>query len=491
MPTDAERLDAAANWIRANKDKQGTPEWEKVTTAYKQFRAAPPPKSEAPAWQAGSKRTPFTAPNVTGNRTADIALEPVTGYAGRLNEAFRSADAMAEHGAKTLAKGDIAGLAGFIPGVAGVAAAPISAALEPIARPINEYISPLLQRTFGTPPEIATPVLTSLVPGLGITKIPTPKAPPSIPAPVRPNVKLREVPTNQEIRSQAGRAFKEADDAGVVYSGNAVKQLRENVLADLEEVGFDADLHPRVNAVLKRLDVRSDANPDGNLTLKGSEILRRVAMNAAKSPEKQERMLAWKVIDRIGEFQRTDNPGDVLMGDAKRGAQALANARELWARMSASEIVDLAIETASRRASKTGSGANIDNTIRQNVDKILGRDGKPRGFTKDEIAVMQEIVDGTPLRNALRLFGKASPTGVVSGGFGLGAVATAGPAGLMVPIMGFLSKIGADSLTKSAARDLSARIRSGDRTGGRAPEAPKRSRFANPRALPYYENRQR
>ena len=38
MATDKERLDAAAKWIRQNQDKQGTPEWEKVTAAYKQLR---------------------------------------------------------------------------------------------------------------------------------------------------------------------------------------------------------------------------------------------------------------------------------------------------------------------------------------------------------------------------------------------------------------------------------------------------------------------
>jgi hypothetical protein len=48
MATDKERLDAAANWIRQNQDKQGTPEWEKVTGAYKELRGSQSAAPEAP-----------------------------------------------------------------------------------------------------------------------------------------------------------------------------------------------------------------------------------------------------------------------------------------------------------------------------------------------------------------------------------------------------------------------------------------------------------
>lgn len=490
----------AAPWEKYGKGGQRGQEqrpvapWEKYRQAVAQPQ--PPAQPQAQSHQAGSERTPFTAPNVTGNRTADIALEPVTGYAGRLNEAFTNSQAMAEHGLNNLRQGNPVGIVGLIPGAAGMAAAPISAALEPIARPINEYVSPILEKTFGTPPEISTPALTSLVPGFGVVKVPgVPKAPAVSPRGASelpsPRVKLSEAPTSQELRSQAGRAFKAADDAGVIYTASGVERLRQSILGDLEDVGFDTDLHPRVAAVLKRLDMASE----GNLTLKGAEIIRRVAQQAAKSPEKAERFVAYKVLDQISEFLAKPEPSDVLMGDATAGAQALANAREIWARMSKSEAIDLAVDTALTRAKTTGSGANVDNAIRQNVRKILGKEEKPRGFSADEVKVLKEIAAGTPLRNALRLIGKAAPTGVVSGGFSLGATALTGPAGLIVPVVGFLAKIGADNLTKARARDLSARIRSG---AGRGPEAPRLEPSGvapaapqNPLALPYYENRQR
>lgn len=130
-------------------------------------------------WQAGTERTPFTAPKVTGIRDLDIAIEPMSGFPGRLSEAFTGSKKMAEHALKTLGEGDLTGIVGLVPGAAGMAAAPVSAALEPLSRPINEYISPILEKTFGTPPEISTPALTALIPGLGISKLPGVKAPPS------------------------------------------------------------------------------------------------------------------------------------------------------------------------------------------------------------------------------------------------------------------------------------------------------------------------
>lgn len=51
MATDKERLDAAADWIRNNQDKKGTPDWEAVTAVYKELRGAElttPTKPEAP-----------------------------------------------------------------------------------------------------------------------------------------------------------------------------------------------------------------------------------------------------------------------------------------------------------------------------------------------------------------------------------------------------------------------------------------------------------
>ena len=64
MATNEQRLAASANWLRANMDKRGTPEFERVAQAYKQLRSAqvvqqsaPTPASPAPETQQQPQRS--------------------------------------------------------------------------------------------------------------------------------------------------------------------------------------------------------------------------------------------------------------------------------------------------------------------------------------------------------------------------------------------------------------------------------------------------
>lgn len=169
------------------------------------------PYTQQPAqggyWPAGTERTPFQAPVVTGNRDVDVAIEPITGIHHRTAQAFAQArDKLLMPGLQDLAKGDLSGLAGVVPGAAGMVFAPVGGMLEPVSRPINEYAAPVMQSVFGTPPEITTPVLTALVPGLGITKVPgAPRAP--ITPYVRPKGPAPKVePTAPKMPSEAAEA---------------------------------------------------------------------------------------------------------------------------------------------------------------------------------------------------------------------------------------------------------------------------------------------
>ena len=47
----ADRLEAYADWLVANQNKRGTPEFDTVANAYKQLRQQPQPKTAAPAPQ--------------------------------------------------------------------------------------------------------------------------------------------------------------------------------------------------------------------------------------------------------------------------------------------------------------------------------------------------------------------------------------------------------------------------------------------------------
>lgn len=267
------------------------------------------------------------------------------------------------------------------------------------------------------------------------------------------------IPSNEEIRKQAQRAFNKAEAAGVIFKPEGVKGLAQNIVADLTDFGFDPALQPGVAAVIKRFQ-----GLDGqNVTLKGLDTVRRVANNAAKvrdNPSQQE--LSRRIIDRIDDYIENVTDADVLTGNAKVGAQAMREAREAWSRFRKSEMVDTAAYRADLRAASGGSGANSDNATRQNIRRLVER---PRGLNAQERAAAERVVRGTPTQNALRLAGKLAPTGVVSGVLSGGAgVSMLGPAGLAVPLAGAGAKAIADRMTTKNVERLSRLIRSGGKT---------------------------
>jgi hypothetical protein len=267
------------------------------------------------------------------------------------------------------------------------------------------------------------------------------------------------IPTNPEIRKAAEAAYNKAEAAGVIVKPSGMQRLQEGIVQDLYDFGYDPALQPGVAAVVNRLGTLSDKN----VTLKGLDVVRRVAGNAAKiqgNPSQQ--AAASKIIDRIDEFIETLPDADVLAGNAKAGAAALSEARSLWGRLRRSEAVDTAAAKAELRAASTGSGGNVDNATRQNVRRLVEN---PRGMSEKEKELAAVVVRGSKGQNALRLAGKLSPQGN-------GLMTAMGVGGAMVnPVLGIPALVGtgakmlADRATIRNVEKLSQIIRSGGQTG--------------------------
>ncbi len=125
---------------------------------------------------------------------------------------------------------------------------------------------------------------------------------------------------------------------------------------------------------------------------------------------------------------------------------------------------------ADRRAAKTGSGSNMENTMRQEVDKI-----PDRGLTASERALREQIVMGDTTRNVLRKAGKLG----FSDGLSLlmHSGAALGTAGATIPIGigGTVARKVGEKLTRDQIKQLSEMIRA------RSPLALSRS----PQSVPY------
>lgn len=278
----------------------------------------------------------------------------------------------------------------------------------------------------------------------------------------------KTIPSNDDIHKLATAAFNKADFAGVAVKPQGMKRLSAQIFDDMAEFGYDPALQPGIAAVVNRLEKAGE----GNISLKGIDLIRRVAGNAGKDPmNASQRELARRVIDRIDDYLDDIPVDDVLMGNAKEGSKALGEARELWSRLRKSEMVDTAALKAERRAASTGTGGNADNALRQNVRQLLDNPRTARGMSAAEKSAAEQVVRGTAGQNALRKVGRLAPTGVVSGGIGTSLGAAAGSAvggapgaaigAFALPAVGSVAKSAADRMTVKSAERLSQIIRSG------------------------------
>lgn len=285
----------------------------------------------------------------------------------------------------------------------------------------------------------------------------------------------KAIPSNEGLRKMADAAYETADRAGVIFRPEGLQRLTGEITQDLAAFGYHPKLQPRVGVVLDELQ-RVSQEP---ITLKGMDVLRRIAKSASASNDASERALGQKIVGKIDDFIVSASPDEMLAGDAKGAQNALIYARSLWGRMRKSEMADVALLKAERRAASTGAGGNADNAMRQNIRGLLDNPKTARGMTKAEKAAAEKVVRGTLPQNALRLAGKLAPTGAVSGVLSSGAgYGLAGPIGLALPLVGAGAKALADKMTVRNVQKLSEIIRTGGYT------AQDLARFARQNRLP-------
>lgn len=262
--------------------------------------------------------------------------------------------------------------------------------------------------------------------------------------------------TNDELRTAAQNAYARADAAGVVFTPASMQRLGGTIVNDLASFGYHPNLQPRVAVVLGEIDRLSQ----GNTTLQGVDILRRMADNLRSSQERSERALGRAIIGHIDDLVTNPQRGDVLTGNAREGASALLEARHAWRRLSKADAIDDAVARARRQSERTGSNGNIDNAMRQKISAILDNPNRARGFTAEERAAMERIVRGGRGQDALRLIGKLSPSGNgLMMALQSGAAGASGGMTLPAAAVGFLAKRTSDRATERRVNALADLIR--------------------------------
>lgn len=297
------------------------------------------------------------------------------------------------------------------------------------------------QLTKGTAAEPFARVAGALAGGAGAAKAFAPKA--------------IAAPTVEQLGDAAKTAYNHPTVAALELNPSSTAYTAGKITDGLNKSGFRELNAPQTYGLVKELKT-----PLG-VTAKVADIqsvrtaLGKVAGNFANPIEQQ---AANKAIRGIDDYLANLKPFDVAKGDAKAAASILNEAKGNYAAMKRSERFDSAEYRAELNAGSAHSGGNINNATRQAIKSILLSPTKRRGFSDEEIKMMEKVVKGTATGNAMRLVGKVlATTGMHGAGVLAGSVAAAphtGGLSLLAPVAGLAAKKIGNASTARAIRKL-------------------------------------
>jgi hypothetical protein len=272
------------------------------------------------------------------------------------------------------------------------------------------------------------------------------------------------VPTTDEIRGAKSAAYQRSEAAGVQFTPDAIRDLDQTVRQRLRQANVFVDTKSEARDVLDPLTRSHMPDASGQrspVSLARVDDIRQQASALRGSSNASERrtgrILAESVdewLDNVDARHLTRNSGDVT-----EGLSALREGQGLNRRLAKATALDRALTTAEDRAGSTGSGANSQNAVRQNLRPALDpKSSLYRQFDPAERDAIRGVVRGDALTNSTRMLGKLAPTGAVSGLFTLGAAASGYG---FLPAAGIAGKVASEALQGRKVRNLERLVKGG------------------------------
>ena len=277
----------------------------------------------------------------------------------------------------------------------------------------------------------------------------------------KPSVALAQAtPDVDQLKTQARTLYKEIDDMGVKMNEEKFIDLSIGLRDKFNSMGMDRQLTPDSARIIERFDELVGQE----ITLSDLDMLRQLSdIPAKKFDNPREMALGNTAKEYIDDFidaegRRLASTGRVDVGEKIR------NARNLWARGSKSDVLTEAMEKAKDQAS------GFENGLRVQFRQLLGNKKKMRGFSKAEKDAMQQVVQGSGVANTLRalgkfgIFGQGGQTTILPaliGGPTAAAFAGSPVVGVMVPVIGQVSKELALKMTQNNAKMAQGVVRAG------------------------------
>lgn len=260
--------------------------------------------------------------------------------------------------------------------------------------------------------------------------------------------------TLDALRAAKDAAYQAVDNLGFRYKPAALDTLMTGIKNDVAAAHINPLRHPQASSMIDTLETELKKP----LSLTELDQLRQVVRrDVSSSNDPAERMFGRKITDKIDEFVNASGSG----------SQEINTARDLNTRVSKMEAVSDAVAAAERRAAKTGTGGNVDNATRQNIDRVASKSY----YSPAETAAADRVVMPGRVHDALRNVGRLSPT---TGGLTamLETFGSMADHRVMIPAaVGFVAKSLADHLTTRNVKQLERVIAGGGKPLAQAPSA--------------------
>ena len=253
-------------------------------------------------------------------------------------------------------------------------------------------------------------------------------------------------PTSAELLAEKNAAYDVVKNSGTTFSTPSMVDLGKRLINAYDQFGWSKHVNPKGVGPIKQF---ADIAASGAASPHDIDNLLKVSGNLIDSIDKSDRKLGYTVKNTITDW---------LQSSAPQEAGELLKARSLAAKTIKDRQIQDALEKATKRASQSGRGGNLQNTIRQEIGKLEGR----AGWSPQEQAMIQEINQGTPIMNMARhVSGFAPSTGVLPAAMTLGAAGMTGGMSLPASAGAWVVKKAADAATRRKVGLLADLVRSG------------------------------
>lgn len=386
----------------------------------------------------------------TQRQMAGEGYEQATKGFSQIGSAWKSAS---EHPDEAQHQENIRDMVG---GLGNAAAGSVNYVTSPINAGLRTAVGEPLEKLTGIPKEYSEFAASMLLP----VRLPT-----SLMSKAGGAAKVA-APTVEALKDAARAGYQSEAVKGLQLDPQALSNWSNAARAALEDKGFVSELAPGTHAILKRA---AGPIPDGS-TVTGTNVdsLRKALGNAAKSSNSTERAAAVRSMEELDKFLPAVKPGEVIAGSPEVAASTLADARGNWSAASHAELLDKKQLRAELRAAAANSGQNVANSVRQRIADILVSDRERRGFSKQEIALMERVVNGSGAQNAIRALGNlmGGGGGALAAGYEVAGALGHGPLAA-VPAVGFGLKKLSNALVGRDMDKLNELVRSNSPLGRR------------------------